>query len=140
LLNGVVRGAVTAVGRTSPSLSAIAVGVAQGFTATYLQTTFNAKQSFVSRSKFLADNVGNNAIAAAFAAAGVTGNSYNTVINSISSGVNQAWNAFNQQTGQWNLAQYPMAGAKGINLGSTNNRITPLLNGVGTPVTDTTGL
>ncbi len=138
LLNGVVRGAVTAVGRTSPNLGAIAVGVAQGFTATYLQTTFNAKQSFVSRSKFLADNVSNNAIAAAFQAAGVTGNSLSQVSSSISSGVNQAWNAFNQQTGQWNLAQYPMAGAKGVNLQLGGTRA--LLNGVGTPVTDTTGL
>ena len=140
LLNGVVRGAVAAVGRTSPNLGAIAVGVAQGFTATYLQTTYNANGSFVTLNQFLQDNVSNNAIAAAFQAAGVTGNSLSQVSSSISSGVNQAWNAFNQQTGQWNLAQYPMAGAKGINLGNTNNGITPLINGVGTPVTDTVGL
>jgi hypothetical protein len=140
LLNGVVRGAVAAVGRTSPNLGAIAVGVAQGFTATYLQTTYNANLGFVTLNQFLADNVSNNAIAAAFQAAGVTGNSLSQVSSSISSGVNQAWNSFDQVSGQWNLAQYPMAGAKGINLGNTNNGITPLINGVGTPVTDTVGL
>jgi hypothetical protein len=140
LLNGVVRGAVAAVGKTSPNLGAIAVGVAQGFTATYLQTTYNANLVFVTLDQFLADNVSNNAIAAAFQAAGVTGNSLSQVSSSISSGVNQAWNSFDQVSGQWNLAQYPMAGAKGINLGNTNNGITPLINGVGTPVTDTVGL
>jgi hypothetical protein len=138
LLNGVVRGAVAAVGKTSTNLGAIAVGVAQGFTATYLQTTYNANGSFVTLDQFLQENVGNNAIAAAFQAAGVTGTSLSRVSSSISSGVNQAWNAFNQQTGQWNLAQYPMAGAKGINLQLGGS--SALLNGVGTPVTDTTGL
>jgi hypothetical protein len=141
LLNGVVRGAVAAVGRTSPNLGAIAVGVAQGFTATYLQTTYNANGSFVTLNQFLADNVSNNAIAAAFQAAGVTGNSLSQVSSNISSGVNNAWNAFNQVTGQWSLGgNINIAGAKGINLGNTNNGITPLINGVGTPVTDTVGL
>jgi hypothetical protein len=141
LLNGVVRGAVAAVGKTSPNLGAIAAGVAQGFTVTYLQTTYNGNRSFVSLNQFLQENVNNNAIALAFAAAGVTGNSYNTVITSISSGVNNAWNAFNQDTGTWTLGgNINIAGAKGINLGNTNSGITPLINGVGTPVTDTTGL
>jgi hypothetical protein len=141
LLNGVVRGAVAAVGRTSPNLGAIAVGVAQGFTATYLQTTYNANGSFVTLNQFLADNVSNNAIAAAFQAAGVTGNALSQVSSNISSGVNNAWNAFNQVTGQWSLGgNINIAGAKGINLGNTNNGITPLINGVGTPVTDTVGL
>ena len=140
LLNGVVRGAVAAFGRTSPNLRAIAIGVGQGFTATYLQTTYNANGEFVTRTKFFEDNVNNSAIAAAFQAAGVTGNSLTTVINSISTAVSNTWDAFDQRDGKWNLSQFSIAGAKGINLGNTNNGITPLINGVGTPVTDTVGL
>jgi hypothetical protein len=140
LLNGVVRGAVAAVGKTSPSLGAIALGVAQGFTASFLQTTYNANGTF-DKEKFLDDNVRNNAITAAFQAAGVTASSsLSTISSNIASGVNQAWNAFDTKEGKWNLTQYAMAGAKGINLGNTNSGITPLINGVGTPVTDTTGL
>ena len=138
LLNGVVRGAVTAVGKTSPFISSIAVGVAQGFTATYLQTTFNAKGVFVTLDQFLAENVNNGSIAAAFTAAGASASVFSGANNPISIGVNQAWNAFNQANGQWNLAQYPMAGAKGVNLQLGGTRA--LLNGVGTPVTDTLGL
>jgi hypothetical protein len=138
LLNGVVRGAVTAVGKTSPFISSIAVGVAQGFTATYLQTTFNAKGSFVTLDQFLQENVNNGSIAAAFTAAGASASVFSGANNPIFIGVNQAWNAFNQANGQWNLAQYPMAGAKGVNLQLGGTRA--LLNGVGTPVTDTLGL
>jgi hypothetical protein len=139
LLNGVVRGAVTAVGKTQTSfISAIAVGVAQAFTSAYLQTTYNASGSFVTLNQFLQDNVNNNAIANAFINAGVSGSVFSSANNPISIGVNQAWNSFNQTNGTWNLAQYPMAGAKGVNLqlGGTN----ALINGVGTPVTDTVGM
>lgn len=140
LLNGVVRGAVAAVGKTSPNLGAIAIGVAQGFTATYLQTTYNANGSFVTLEQFLQENVTSGSIAAAFSNAGVTGSALSTVSSSISSGVNNAWNAFNRTNGVWSLGNIQIAGAKGINLGNTNNGITPLINGVGTPVTDTVGL
>ena len=139
LLNGVVRGAVTAVGKTqSAYINAIAVGVAQAFTSAYLQTTYNANGTFVTLNQFLQDNVNNSSIAGAFIAAGASSTLFSGANNPISVGVNQAWNSFNQTNGTWNLAQYPMAGAKGVNLqlGGTN----ALINGVGTPVTDTVGM
>jgi hypothetical protein len=132
LLNGVVRGAVTAVGKTSPNLGAIARGVAQAFTATYLQTTFNAKGTFWNMTNFLGTN--SVQILASFTAAGV---STNLVSTNITYGITNAWSLFNRTNGVWTLSGNTMAGAKGINLQLGTNA---LLIGVGRPVTDTTGL
>jgi hypothetical protein len=144
ILNGIVAGAVKALGKSSSNLGAVATGIAQGFAATYLETTFNGSQNFVTVTKFLQDNFDNNAILAAFTSAGVSNSTLvNTITGNISAGIHQAFNAFNKTTGVWNIDptvsnSFPMAGQYGINLGVTNT--TALFNGVGTPVTDTVGI
>jgi len=148
LLQGIVSGAVAAVGKTSANLTFVATGIAQGFYATYLETTTDnppmTPNQFAGISSVITTNgpvTFNNAndIIAAFKLAGVTQTEltklglntvqqfstyFNNVSTAISSGTNGVW-------------ANTISGAPGINLGGTN---TPLLNAVGTPVTDTIGL
>jgi hypothetical protein len=145
LLNGVVSGAVKAVGNKNVSqLGAIAQGVAQGFTAAYLQNQYNADPgNIMTMAAFNTINAGQ--ISQAFTAAGVAANVLSQFSPLIGQGINNTYGCFSTNSGTWtfgtnNPLSLTLAGAKGINLGNTNNGITPLINGVGTPVTDTTGL
>jgi len=147
LLNGVVRGAVAAVGATNLNfLKAIATGVAQGFTAAYLQTQYNAdKTTIMSLANFSALNT--QQITQAFSSAGVSSSVISQLnsLGSVSSGIANTYGCFDTNSGIWSFGSnnsngLTIAGAPGINLGNTNNGITPLINGVGSPVTDTTGL
>jgi hypothetical protein len=144
LLQAVVSGATAAVGKTS-NLVAVATGVAQGFYADYLETTTDNPK--LSPTAFATLNGNASAIVTAFknalggsaAAAttltnlGITGGAtgsvegyFANIANAIANGTNGVW-------------ANSISGAKGINLGVGTNT-TALLNGVGTPVTDTTGL
>jgi hypothetical protein len=145
LLNGVVSGAVKAVGNKNVSqLGAIAQGVAQGFTAAYLQNQYNADPgNIMTMVAFNTINAGQ--ISQAFTAAGVAANVLSQFSPLIGQGINNTYGCFSTNSGTWtfgtnNPLSLTLAGAKGINLGNTNNGITPLINGVGTPVTDTVGL
>jgi len=147
LLNGIVKGAVQAVGVSSANLAAIATGIAQGFAITYLETSYESNVTPVSISQFTSDNLQNSAILNAFIAAGVKSISIEGKISAaLSSGVTQVYNAFNYSgTNSWTYngilnPTYTISGAKGLSFSYTTNTVTPLLNGVGTPVTDTTGL
>ena len=148
IMDGVVKGAVLAVGVTSVNLNAVATGIAQGFYATYVETFVPTigQPTPLTPAQFAAGTVGNtsynnaNDIISAFKLAGVTATEltklginvaqittyFNNVASAISSGSNGVWAS-------------TISGAKGVNLGVGTNK-TPLLNGVGTPVTDTIGL
>ena len=138
ILNGLVKGMVTAVGASSTSnVSALIGGVAQGFYADYLATCYNTSTTPISLNAFLSNN--GATIAGAFNAAGVKNIStatYNTDISNAFNGVHNA--AYNNGVSllapsAWNTTSFPLAGYNGVNkLG--------YLNGVGTPVTDTVGL
>jgi len=142
ILNGIVVGAVNAVGKTNATnLGAIATGIAQGFAADYLQSSFYAHLSTVSVATFLTDNANNILLAFTNAAHVTNATALSTITRNISAGISNVYNAFNTTTGVWTLSTGATAisGAKGINLGVSTNT-TALLNGVGTPVTDTIGL
>jgi hypothetical protein len=143
IMDGVVKGAVLAVGKTSANLTAVATGIAQGFYATYLETVPQGTTP-LTPNQFAGSNGSgfNNAsdILGAFKLAGVTqteltklgltptqiGTYFNNVYVASGGGTNPVWSS-------------TISGAAGINLGVGTN-VTPLLNGVGTPVTDTVGL
>jgi hypothetical protein len=124
LLNAVVAGAVQA----SPvNVPAIAIGVAQGFYATYLKTAVGTP---ISEALFISNNT--SAITTSFLNAHAS-TSYNgiTLSNTIVSAFQDLYTKYTNG----NFAA--IAGAKGVNM-STNNL--GVLNGIGTPVTDTIGL
>ena len=147
LLQGVVTGAVAAVGKTSANLSAIVTGISQGFYAVYVSThVATIGDPTLTPSQFASGTVlehtYNNAsdILAAFVNAGVTAATlakYQITTTSIQTAFNNVASAISSATnGVW---ANTISGARGINLGVGTNT-TPLLNGVGTPVTDTIGL
>ena len=140
LLKALVKGAVKAVGgANSINLQALATGVAQGFTVAYLQTSFNASATPVSKTTFTNDNLA--AILAAFTTSGVAISStiQGLIQSNITAGIQNVYNAANIGSKSWDLSSHTISGADGINLGATNGA-TALINGVGTPVTDTIGL
>jgi hypothetical protein len=150
ILVGIVKGAVSAVGKTSANLAPIATGIAQGFYATYLRTfqDTNPGQTPKNAADFAAHNINSTQIVNAFTAAGVSGatlTKYSITSGNVEVAFNNVYQAYvngnTNQFGAWNFTDDKIAGAKGINLTTTNSQtLPPLLNGVGTPVTDTVGL
>ncbi len=149
IMDGIVKGAVLAVGVTSANLNAVATGICQGFYATYLETFVPSVGQLVplNPSQFAGTanaNNKNNAsdIIAAFKLAGVTPTELTKLglnsaqITTYFNNVSVAISSGNTNTGAW---ANTISGAKGVNLGVGTNT-TPLLNGVGSPVTDTIGL
>jgi hypothetical protein len=142
LLQSVITGACSVVKTSVPNLNAVASGVAQGFMATYLFTTTNSPSSMTNTS-WLADyetaNTGtlNSAIQKA---SGKTTTDFTGVINQQ---LNKLFTDYQNYVsgGMTNRAYFNnVAGAAGIHLATTNIALVPLFNGVGSPVTDTTGL
>lgn len=159
LLNGVVKGSVSAVG--SNYANAVSAGVAEGFYITYLATYNQVSHSNGSTpdnlSTFEAKNTTNLALTFynAYLNQGITNIQVSSLVGYINNGFGTVWNAAsttNTLTGRvavptnpatWNQYNSMIPGAQGIHLGvsspvgSTNG---PLINGVGLPVTDTVGL
>lgn len=137
VLQGVVTGAVSA-GKTYAW--AVAIGIAQGFTGTYLETTYSASGTPVSNATFLADNAA--AIVTAlqsanggkvFTAAQLGTYATTGLLSAVTAGINAMYTAFDVADGGANPTFQNITGSAGIkNFG--------LVNGIGTPVTDTVGL
>lgn len=126
VLNGVVSGAVKA---SKANAWIIAVGVAQGFAGTYLKSVANASGTPITASLFKTANTA--AILAAFIAAKATTNTGTNSSTSITNFIDQAIDATYTAFATDNVGS--LTGAAGIkNFG--------LINGVGTPVTDTVGM
>jgi len=150
ILVGIVKGAVSAVGAKSANLQPIATGIAQGFYATYLRTfqDTNPGQTPKNAAVFAGNNNNSTQIVNAFIAAGVSSatlHSYSITAPNVQVAFQNVYNAYiagnTNQFGAWNFTDTTVSGAKGINLTTTNSQtLPPLLNGVGTPVTDTVGL
>lgn len=142
LVNSVITGAVSAVKNSLPNVNAVASGVAQGFLATYLFTTTNAPSS-MTNNVWLADyktantTFLNSAIQRAY---GKTTTDFTGVINGQLDKFFTDYQSY-VGSGMTNRMVFAnVAGAAGINLATTNSSLLPLFNGIGTPVTDTTGL
>ncbi len=142
LLQSVITGACSVVKTSIPNLNAVASGVAQGFLAAYLFTTTNSPSS-MTNATWLSDyetaNTGtlNSAIEKA---SGKTTTDFSPVINQQLSKLFTDYQNY-ASSGMTNRAYFNnVAGAAGINLATTNIALVPLFNGVGSPVTDTTGL
>ena len=142
LLNSVINGAVSAVKSSLSNVQAVASGVAQGFLATYLFTTTNSPSSLTNSSwltQYKQDNTSfiNSVIQRAY---GKTSTDFTGTINGQLDKFFTDYQAF-AASGYTNRTVFAnVAGAAGINLATTNNALIPLFNGVGRPVTDTTGL
>jgi len=142
LLNSVINGAVSAVKSSLPNVQSVASGVAQGFLASYLFTTTNAPSSMTNAAWLSQYETANSSfISSAIARA------YGKPTTDFTGIINQQLNKFFTDyqayvsSGLTNRTVFAnVAGAAGINLATTNSSLTPLFNGVGSPVTDTTGL
>lgn len=163
-LDGIIQGSINALGKTQMNLQWVAKGIAEGFFIDYVETSGLGNASFSTTpsatNSFASFEAANLAyINNAFTHYGVTTSgaaSLDTAIkNQITSGFNAAyadWSLGNQAAtnptfvanGQNGSFVLPGAVAIGINGVAVNNGTpkvtTPFLNGVGSPVTDTTGL
>jgi len=162
ILNGVVSGAVSALG-TNYSVGVVN-GVSIGFYATYLATYSLVSHPTNSVPDNLATFESKNATNLAtsfyyaYTLAGYTNLTLSTLISNVNRGfltVYQAATGTNSSNGvianltncaSWDQYDYMLPGGRALhigqgNVGTTNtNIVSALFNGVGTPVTDTTGL
>lgn len=141
LLNSVISGAVSAVKTSLPNVNAVACGVSQGFLATYLFTTTNSIT--VSNNTWYNDYVTANAATLNTSMQKAYGKTSTDFTSVITESLSKLWTDYQSyvNTGKTNRTYFAnIAGSIGINLTTTNVAAVPLFNGVGTPVTDTTGL
>lgn len=135
VLQGVINGAIASA---KTQAWAVAIGVAQGFTGTYLATTYNASNTPVNLAAFIALNAGeiNTAFLTANKGKAYTKaqlGTYTTLADAINAGITAMYTAFDVANGGANKDFSNISGAGGI-------RNFDLVNGVGIPVTDTVGL